>query len=146
MSGEEIKVDVQKKTGEEEKPTEKKKMTKGGRNLSLLGLAAVLIALGTTGVSLLIYHNTGDIYLDRSRPGYLPDEEEVEKDEEKQKAEGDYEFDKSGKLTAEILTEYLEKLDIEVKAIDSYDNAFSGDALSDEKLGIQKTETTDVSY
>ena len=53
-------------------------MTKGGKNLVLLGVLAVLIATVTTCISLAIYHNSGDIYLDRSRPGFLPDEEEIE--------------------------------------------------------------------
>ena len=43
-------------------------MTRGSRNLLILGLGSILIAGGTTSVSLAIYRNTGDIYLDRSRP------------------------------------------------------------------------------
>ena len=56
-------------------------MTPNGRKLVVLGIASVIIALLTTSVSLALYHNSGDIYLDRSRPGYLPDEEEIEQDE-----------------------------------------------------------------
>jgi hypothetical protein len=59
------------------------KTQSGARNLVLLGLASILIAVMTTSVALAIYHNSGDIYLDRSRPGYLPDEQEIEKDEDK---------------------------------------------------------------
>ena len=51
-------------------------MSSGGRKLIILGIASALIALATTGISLAIYHNSGDIYLDRSRPGFLPDEDE----------------------------------------------------------------------
>ncbi len=119
------------------------KFTKGGRNLIILGIASTLIALGTTGVSLAIYHNTGDIYLDRSRPGFLPDKSEIAEDEENQEEEN-FVFEKSGELTAEILNEYLEKLDTEVRAIDVYDNAFNEEALSNEKLGIPTTKTTDT--
>jgi alpha-galactosidase/6-phospho-beta-glucosidase family protein len=43
-----------------------------------------MIALATTGVSLAIYHNSGDIYLDRSRPGFLPDEQEIKQEEQKE--------------------------------------------------------------
>ena len=53
-------------------------MTRGGKNLVLLGASAVLIATVTTCISLAIYHNSGDIYIDRSRPGFLPDKEEIE--------------------------------------------------------------------
>lgn len=111
------------------------KFTKGGRNLIVLGIVSSIIALGTTGISLAIYHNTGDIYLDRSRPGFLPDQTEIAADEEKQEDE-DYTFEKSGKLTAEILDEYLEKLEVEVRAIDTYSNAFDEKALSNEALNI----------
>lgn len=109
-------------------------MTKGGKNLTLLAIIAVVIALATTSVSLAVYHYSGDIYLDRSRPGYMPDEEEVEQEEEKE--EGEYEFQKTGPVTKEVVDEYLEKLDLEVKALDEYDNPFDSSAITDEKLGI----------
>ena len=107
-------------------------MTSGGRNLVILGAVSVVVALATTGASLALYHNSGDIYLDRSRPGFLPDEEEISEDDEPE----DYEFNKSGAITREVLTEYLENLETEVKALDSYKDPFAADALSDEKLGI----------
>jgi hypothetical protein len=108
-------------------------MTKGGRNLLILGLAASAIAVVTTSVSLAIYYYSGDIYLDRSRPGYLPDEEEVE---EENTEEGEYDFSQSGQITEEVLDEYLEKLQVEIDAINVYTDPFGADALSDEKLGI----------
>ena len=106
---------------------------KGGRNLVILGVASVLIAIATTGISLAWYHNSGDIYLDRSRPGYLPDKEEIEKEEV---IEEEYEFSKGGLITEEVLDEYIEKLKIEVKALDVYETPFDSQALSNEKLGI----------
>ena len=105
---------------------------RGGRNLVLLGVFATLIAIVTTGVSLVIYHNSGDIYLDRSRPGFLPDEEEAEGE----KIEEDYVFSRSGKITAEVLDELLKNLDLEVQTIDSYNDQFNEGALSDDRLGI----------
>lgn len=122
----------------ETKKNEKKKMTHGGRNLVILGIASTLIALITTGVSLVVYHNSGDIYLDRSRPGYLPDEEEIEEEGEK---EEEYIFEKTGKLTAAIIEEYLEKMQVEVRAIDAYEKPFDENVLSDERLGIPNAET-----
>ena len=77
-------------------------MTRGGKNLMILGIASAIIATATTSISLMIYHNSGDIYLDRSRPEFLPDEEET-KEEEKP----EYEFNKSGTITKEVLNEYL---------------------------------------
>ena len=110
-------------------------MTKGGRNLIILGIGSILIAFVMTSISLAIYHNSGDIYLDRSRPGFLPDEEELEQGEE---VEEEYEFDKTGKLSEEVLEEYLEHLDEEIKTIDSFKNPFNTELLSDEYLGIQE--------
>lgn len=115
-----------------------KNITKGGRNLVILGILSTVVALITTGVSLVVYHNSGDVYLDRSRPGYLPDEEEIE--EEGEKEEEDYSFEKSGKLTIEVIEEYLEKLDVEVRAVDAYEKPFDADVLSDGRLGIPDAE------
>ena len=108
-------------------------MTSGGRNLVILGLASVVIAFLTTGVSLALYHNSGDIYLDRSRPGYLPDEEEIEQGEDEK---DEYVFDKSGVINDAVLEEYAENLQEEIKAVEAYKNPFNAEALSDEKLGI----------
>ena len=117
-----------------------KEMEAGGRNLVLLGIFAITIAMITTGVSLTIYHNSGDIYLDRSRPGFLPDEEEVK---EEKNEEEEYEFSRSGKITAEVLDELLKNLDTEVQEIDAYGDQFGEGALSNERLGIpEETEET----
>ena len=109
-----------------------KKLNRGGVNLVILGIVSVLIAIATTSVSLAIYHNSGDIYLDRSRPGYLPDEEETLDDE----TDVEYKMEKSGRIDMETLEEYLDNLDTEVKAIDSYEKPFGAGALSNERLGI----------
>lgn len=109
-------------------------MTSGGRNLTILGVSAVIIAVATCSVSLIAYHNSGDIYLDRSRPGFLPDEDEILDEEEKE--EEKYEFNSSNGVTKETLEEYIEKLETEIKTLETYSDAFSSDALSDEKLGI----------
>lgn len=106
----------------------------GGRNLIFLGIISVIVALVTTGFSLAIYHNSGDIYLDRSRPGFLPDEEEVESEVK----EEDYNFTKVETLDAESIEKYLENLNLVTKSIDEYTDAFDASALSDEKLGITK--------
>lgn len=107
-------------------------MTSGARNLVILGVASVVIALMTTGVSLAVYHDSGDIYLDRSRPGYLPDEEEIEQEPE----EEEYEFEKSGTVTRGVLDEYLKEMGEEIEAVDAFKNPFGAGAISDETLGI----------
>ena len=103
-----------------------------------MSLVAILIALSTTGVSLAIYHNSGDIYLDRSRPGFLPDEDEIEDDANKQKF--DYELEKNGEITAEILDEYLNNYVVEEEKVQAYREPFDSKALSDAKLGIEVSE------
>ena len=120
----------------EEKP--EGKLTSGGRNLILLGVISIAIAACTTGVSLAVYHNSGDIYLDRSRPGYLPDKEEIENVGSNEDKE--YEFPKTGKLTLDDIEEYLKHLDVEVKAIDAYGDPFNANLLSDDFLEIKNEE------
>lgn len=111
-----------------------REVNKGGRNLTIMAVAAILISSALTVISLAIYHYSGDIYLDRSRPGYLPDTEEVETEDDDE--EGDYDFEKSGVITKEVLDEYLKKLAVEVKALDDYQNPFNDEALSDEHFGL----------
>lgn len=107
-------------------------MTRGGRNLLLLGSGAIAIACVTTGVSLFFYHASGDIYLDRSRPGFLPDEKE------KTEAQSNevYKFPDSGNIDKEVLEEYLKNIQTEVDHLDQVKNPFDPSVLSDEALGI----------
>ncbi len=107
-------------------------MSSGGRKLIILGIASALIAFTTTGISLAIYHNSGDIYLDRSRPGFLPDEDEKDDDDLVE----EYTFDKSGEFTEEVLKEYTTKFGEVMQNIEEYEKPFGGSALSDEALGI----------
>ena len=112
---------------------EKPQIPKGGRNLVILGIAATLIAFITTFVSLKLYHDSGDIYLDRSRPGFLPEKEEVETTE----TPDDYAFPDSGKLTSEVLDEYLENLKAEIDRADNFSaDPFGITPLSDMTLGF----------
>ena len=104
-------------------------MNKGGKNLVILGVVSVFVALLTSGISLALYHNSGDIYLDRSRPGYLPEKEENEPKEE-------YNFSDTGPITPEIIEKYLENLSETRKNLNSLENPFSESSLSDTSLGI----------
>ena len=121
---------------EENKQT-KEKMNRGRWNLVILGVAATVIATVTTGVSLVIYHNSGDIYLDRSRPGFLTDEEEIEEETEE---DDEFNFSKTGPIDLTVLEEYLKELQIEVEAIDANEKPFEEKVLSDESFGIPKQE------
>ena len=115
----------------EEKPI------RGGRNLIILGCGAILISLITTGISLWVYRQN-DIYLDRSRPGFISegetnDEESIEK------------FSEDGEIDASILDQYLSEFDYVKGKIDGYSSAFSGSALSDDSLSILHEETEPLS-
>lgn len=108
-------------------------MTSGAKNLLILGSASVAIAVLTTTVSLKIYHDSGDIYLDRSRPGFLPEEAENEHD----KDDTVYTFPDAGKITSEVLEEYLQNLRIELDRLNDYSSEpYASTPLSDSSLGI----------
>ena len=118
------------KEAEKEVPKES-----GPKNLFILGVVSVAIAVATTAISLVIYHNSGDIYLDRSRPGFLPDKTEVQP-----VVDGDYSFEPSGQLTTDNMDEYIKYYEENVDMIDDLVNPFSGTPLSDESLGIPTGE------
>lgn len=106
----------------------------GERNLLLLGGGALLITILTTGLSLWIYRSSGDIYLDRSRPGYLPDEDEA--NEESDANSSSFTFSDTGALNKSDLESYLKELktiDTRIKAIS---DPYSAAPLSDQSLGI----------
>ena len=107
----------------------------GGRNLAILGLTAALIALTTSGISLYLYHASGDIYLDRSRPGYLP-----EKDEQST-GETEYIFSDTGDLTEDVLEEFITHLDETIDHAKSITSPFAEKSISDDTLGIPRKDS-----
>ena len=117
------------------KKAPREKMQRGAVNLVILGVLSTVVALVTTGVALAIYHNSGDIYLDRSRPGYLPDEEEIEQDENEPEEE-EYKYNKDVNLTEAEIDKFLSELQEEIDAVNAYEKPFGAEILSDEHLGI----------
>lgn len=111
------------------KKEEKKGLSRGGRNLLWLGVGSIMVAMVTTVLSLILYHNSGDIYLDRSRPGFLPEKAEETLEEQ-------YMFKDSGIIDGNVIDEYLKNLRRERKTIESLDNPYGAEPLSDESLGI----------
>ncbi|MBR3180987.1 hypothetical protein IKF63_02830 [Candidatus Saccharibacteria bacterium] len=111
----------------------KSKLSSGSRNLLILGLGSTIITFLFTFITLKIYHDSGDIYLDRSRPGFLPEKEEAERD----KDNTDYSFPDSGVLTSKDMDEYLENLAEELDRLNDFSSdPFGPKPLSDESLGI----------
>lgn len=107
-------------------------MSRGGRNLTLMGVGAIVIAVVTTMLSLVIYRTSGDIYLDRSRPGYLPDEEEASEGA----PETIFSYPDSGELDMHELDEYLRQYRKLDERLEKLNDPYGPDPLSDESLGI----------
>lgn len=106
----------------------------GGKALIRLGILATIIAIITTGISLYFYHASGDIYIDRSRPGFLP-----EKHENSQMDENlTYRFSEDGSISAKDLEEYLQNIKPVINNINDVKKPFAKDSLSDQSLGIAK--------
>ena len=111
-------------------------MTKGSRNLIILGGVACLIAGITTSVELVVYRSSGDIYLDRSRPGFLPDEDEVEASHQDELV---YSYPDTGDFDVRELDKYLEELKAVETHIKRLSDPYGPSPLSDESLGISDT-------
>ena len=112
----------------------------GGRNLCILGIGALIVAIITTSISLKIYHDTGDVYLDRSRPGFISDEEKHRTAENIKET-----FSEDGEIDAKVLDEYLQKLEQMRKKSDDYIKDFTTNPLSDDQLGIEATDESEDS-
>ena len=106
-------------------------------NLLVLGILVIGIALLTTSVSVIIYHNSGDIYLDRSRPDFLPDEEEVEN----QPVE-DYKMSEDGSITKNTLKEFTVEYQNLIDSLNRLKDSYTESLLSDGALGISAPPTT----
>lgn len=116
-------------------------MHSGRKNLILLGLGAFLITVVATTIELYIYRSSGDIYLDRSRPGYLPDETEAEEETE---VKSSYTYSDTGALDRKELDEYLKELKSIEKHLDQLPDPYSPEPLSDESLGIVESTNSDT--
>lgn len=112
--------------------------SRGGRNLMILGIGAMIFTLVTTGVSLWIYRSTGDIYLDRSRPGFLPDEEEADKNTQ---ANTSFTYSDTGPLDRDELDNYLDELQTINERLRALADPYAPSPLSDESLGIKPAES-----
>ena len=123
--------EADKTTEKVEKIEEEKTTIRGGRNLMLLGIIAIVIAISTTAVSLFIYRATGDIYLDRSRPGFISEGEKHNKEDDSRE-----EFSNEGVMDQKAFDEYLKELDTLSERIEGSEDSFSADPLSDDSLGI----------
>ena len=104
-------------------------------NLAILAVVAVIVALITTSISLFIYKITGDIYIDRSRPGYISKEEEGKISDDNDGKKKTLNFSPDGKVTKKSLKKYLKDFETLQNRTQSSE-AFGESPLSDESLGI----------
>ena len=111
-----------------------KKPIHGGRNLIILGLGAIAIALITTSVSVYFY-SKGDIYIDRSRPGYISEGEKHNKEDDAKEN-----YSNEGAVTKKSLDEYIDELDRVTDRIEAYENDFNSGPLSDDSLMITSND------
>jgi hypothetical protein len=111
----------------------------GGRNLILLTLAAITFAILAVSASLYLYKSTGDIYLDRSRPGFLP--EKSDRPDEIQ----EYTFLEEQNPTKDTLTEFLENFNKVREDLKLTDDAFGDSPLTNESLGLTEPSNEPIS-
>lgn len=117
------------------KTEEERGRVNGGRNLAILGISAIIIAILTTSISLSIYRATGDIYLDRSRPGYITKGEKHNTEDD-----GGESFASEGKISDKVIDEYLKEFDEVKKRVDAASDDFSPEPLSDDSLSISVSD------
>lgn len=108
--------------------------SRGGKALIHLGFLSTAIAVITTSVSLYFYHASGDIYIDRSRPGFLPEKHESEQIDNNLT----YRFTEEGTISSQDIEEYLDNIKAIINTINDIKKPFSKDVLSDQSLGITK--------
>jgi len=106
----------------------------GGRNLTILGVSSIMIALLTSLVSLYVYHKSGDIYLDCSLPE--ADCPSARANSEENKRGNGYTFSDSGDINERTLTEYLNEIQTPITMIQKLGRPFDDSILTDENLGI----------
>ena len=102
-----------------------------------MGILAIAIALLTTSVSIYFY-SKGDIYIDRSRPGYISEDEKHNDEDDRQEK-----YSNEGDVTEKSIDEYLDELDRVTERIEATQNDFGPDPLSDDNLLITSNDQED---
>jgi len=98
------------------------------KNLLVLTLLMLIIPAITVAGSLIAYDLSGDKYLDRSRPGFMPEEDDSDDTSEI--------MSEDGPVDRQIIDKYLEGLREYTKGVLETE-FFSDRPLSDESLGLR---------
>lgn len=93
-------------------------------------IGAIAVACVMISVSMIMYYASGSYQLDLSRPEYLSVRAEIESEPKDRKS-----FDAQGAVDVHVLEQFLEEYRKEAGKVIETD-AFSGDVLSDEQLGL----------
>jgi hypothetical protein len=101
------------------------------KNLLVLAACLLLIPFITVTISLIVYNLSGDKYLDRSRPGYMPEQSDTTTDPGSVPS-----FSDSGPIDRAALDQYLQELDRLTRDIRPDDPFFSEAPLTDDSLGL----------
>lgn len=104
------------------------------RNLSLVLVLAIGIALVMTCVSVGVYYATGFYKLDLSRPGYEAAREDITS-ESTQKT-----YDTSSPVNAQAISEFLAEYDTNINALNVYGDFRDAASLSDQALSLQQNQ------
>lgn len=94
--------------------------------IGAMSLAGIMVV-----VSVSIYYMSGAYQLDLSRPEYQSVRSEIENEKKDAKA-----FETQGSVDAQVLEGFLDEYKQESRRLIEAD-AFSGDVLSDEQLGLE---------
>ncbi len=96
-----------------------------------IGAAFILVVISTS-----MYYMTGTAQLDLSRPSYQSVREELKKNKP---SDSQAAFSSSGDITEEMFKDFIKRYDTRSKDTTSID-AFSGEPMSDQALGITSTQ------
>jgi hypothetical protein len=105
--------------------------TPNSKNLLVLAVCIFVIPFITVTASLIIYNLSGDKYLDRSRPGYMPEQAEATSDSSNAPS-----FSDSGPIDHETLDHYLGDLDRLTRDLHPDEPFFSEAPLTNDSLGL----------
>jgi len=113
---------------DDEQSTLEKLQNPNPKNLLVLTILMLIIPAITVAASLIAYDLSGDKYLDRSRPGFMPEGDDSDD-------AGDV-MSEDGPVNREVIDNYLEGLRDYTRGMLETE-FFSDRSLSDESLGLR---------
>ena len=103
----------------------------------LMIIASISVALLLVVISTTIYYMNGTAQLDLSRPSYQPVRDELKKNKT---TDSQTAFSSTGDISEEMFKDFIKRYEVRSKDATSLD-AFSGEPMSDQALGITSAPT-----